>query len=585
MGEIRNPDDKRSRSAFRRYLDEDWTEWIGEYPELGTVFGLPGYNDRWTDDAPAGIARRERHLRASRERLAAFERSALDPADRLNYDLYTAMLAEAVEGLAFGEEPNPFHFGMPHNLRTPLNQMDGIHLGSADLLALQPHANDAELGDLLARLRALPSCVDLTVGLLEAGRTAGTTPPRVALRGVPDQIRGLIPEAAEATPLLDAFRERPGGRAADDFVRRRDEAVGLYHDAIRPAFARLLAYLTETYLPSCRETVGLSALPDGAAAYAHLIRWQTTTALTAAEIHAIGLAELDRIHREMEAVQTGVGFPGSLTDFFRFLRTDPGFFVARAEDLVERYRALAKRADPGLARLFGRLPRLPYGVEPMPEFKAASSPAAYYQPGAPAAGRAGLFYANTHDLGARPSWEMEDLVLHEAVPGHHLQIALADELEDLPDFRRHSGPTAYIEGWGLYAESLGGELGFYQDPYAKMGELIADAWRSVRLVVDTGLHAFGWSREQAIRFFAENAGRAESDIAVEVDRYIVWPGQALGYKIGALRFRELRARAEARLGPRFDVRGFHDTLLAEGALPLDLVADRVEAWIRSAGAG
>ncbi|MHB8352765.1 MAG: DUF885 domain-containing protein [Thermoplasmata archaeon] len=586
MGKIRpsGPGSERPRTEFRTYLDEDWALWIEEYPELGTVFGIPGYNDRWTDDSPAGIARRERHLRASRDRWTAFDRSALDPDDRLNHGLYGTMLAEAIEGLAFGEEPNPFHFGMPHNLRMPLNQMEGIHLGAADLLALQPHATVPDLEALLARLRSLPRAIDLTVDLLETGRAAGLTAPRVALRGVPEQVNGLIPEAAEATPLLDGLRERPTGVEAGAFSRLRDEAVGLYDGSVRPAFARLRAYLTDTYLPACRETVGLSALPDGAAAYAHLIRWQTTTALTPSEIHAIGLAELDRIHREMEAVRARAGFPGSLAEFFQFLRTDPRFYCDRPEELIEGYRALAKRADPGLARLFGRLPRLPYGVEPMPSFKAASSPAAYDQPGAPAAGRAGLFYANTHDLRARPRWEMEDLVLHEAVPGHHLQIALADELEDLPAFRRHSGPTAYIEGWGLYAESLGGELGFYQDPYAKMGELIADAWRSVRLVVDTGIHAFGWSRERAIRFFAEQAGRAEADIAVEVDRYIVWPGQALGYKIGALKFRELRARAEARLGARFDVRAFHDTLLAEGALPLDLVADRVEAWIRAAGA-
>ena len=576
---------ERPRSAFRQYLDEDWALWIDEYPELGTLFGVPGHHDRWTDDSTEGIARREAHLRASRDRLRGFDRSRLDPTDRTNHDLYGSMLEEAIEGLAFGEEPNPFHFGMPRNLRTPLNQMDGIHIGAPDLLTLQPHGTAAEVRDLLARLRALPRAVAQTVELLRAGRAAGFSPPREALRGVPAQFTALLPEAPANSPLLEAFRGEPGGADPTAVARARSEAEGIYTDSVRPAFERLRQYLVETYLPRCRETVGLGALPDGAAAYAHLIRWQTTTDLSAAAIHALGRSELGRIHREMDALKERVGFAGSRAEFFRHLRTDPGFFFSEESELLEGYRALAKRADPGLARLFGRLPRLPYGVEPMPAFKAPSSPAAYYQPGSGAAGRAGYFYANTHGLGARPRWEMEDLVLHEAVPGHHLQIALADELGELPEFRRHSGPTAFIEGWGLYAETLGEELGFYRDPYAKMGQLIADAWRSVRLVVDTGLHAFGWTRAQAIEFFRENTGRAEADIAVEVDRYIVWPGQALGYKIGALRFRELRTRAEQALGDRFDLRGFHDTLLAEGAIPLDRVAERVEAWIRDVGAG
>jgi uncharacterized protein (DUF885 family) len=400
---------------------------------------------------------------------------------------------------------------------------------------------------------------------------------------VGDEVRGLIHEDPMTSPLLEAFQQRPAGVSEADWARFLGEARRAYLEGARPALLRLHAYLVGQYLPACRESVGLVDLPNGAAWYEHLIRWQTTTTLSARQIHEIGLAELERIHRDMEKVRVSAGFTGTLPEFYAYLRTDPKFFYAEADQLVEKYRALGKRADAGLACLFGRLPRLPYGVEPMPAFKAPSSPAAYYMPGAPSAGRPGIFYANTHGLDSRPKWEMEDLVLHEAVPGHHLQIAISEELEGLPAFRRHSGYTAFVEGWGLYAETLGEELGFYQDPLSKMGQLIADAWRSVRLVVDTGMHSLGWSRQQAIQFFAENAGRSEADITVEIDRYIVWPGQALGYKIGQLKFRELRTRAEKALGPKFDVRTFHDILLGEGGLPLGLVEGRVDAWVREGG--
>ena len=264
-----------------------------------------------------------------------------------------------------------------------------------------------------------------------------------------------------------------------------------------------------------------------------------------------------------------------------FLRSDPRFFFDTPEALLAAYRDIAKRADPELARLFGRLPRLPYGVVPVPAYAEKSQTTAYYEPGSPAAGRPGYFYANTYDLRARPRWEMEALTLHEAVPGHHLQLALAQELEDVPEFRKHGFYTAYIEGWGLYAESLGSEMGFYTDAYSRFGQLTYEVWRAIRLVVDTGMHALGWSREQALRYFEENAGKAAHDIVVEIDRYIVWPGQALAYKIGELKIKELRARAAARLGERFDVRGFHDEVLASGAVPLDILEDRITRWLES----
>jgi len=272
-------------------------------------------------------------------------------------------------------------------------------------------------------------------------------------------------------------------------------------------------------------------------------------------------------------------FQGTLLDFFKFLRTDSQFFFSSAEDLLVAYRDISKRADAELPKLFGRLPRLPYGVVPVPAYNERSQTTAYYMPGSAKAGRAGFFYANTYDLRSRPKWEMEALTLHEAVPGHHLQIALAQEMENVPEFRKHERFTAYVEGWGLYAESLGSEMGFYKNPYARFGQLTYEMWRSIRLVVDTGMHSLGWSREKAIEYFKENAPKAEHDIVVEVDRYIVWPGQALAYKLGELKIKELRARATQLLGKQFDLRAFHDEILGNGPLPLELLESRIDRWI------
>jgi uncharacterized protein (DUF885 family) len=566
-------------TAFRTFLDRDWAAWLQDFPELGTIFGYPGYNDRWTDDSKEGVARRKHHLESTLAELRGFSRERLSERDRMDFDLYSALLEECVRGLPFGMDANPFHFGMPHNLWMPVSQMEGIHLTIADLLALQPKGTVRDLEDIVARLERSEAAIDQNIGLLREGMALGYTAPKAAIHGVPDQVKGLIVADPWKSPFLEPFGHRPTTVAEADWQRICDRAQQAYVAHARPALERFHRFLVEEYLPHSRAEVGVATLQNGKAAYEYLIRWQTTTNLTAEEIHQIGLRELDRIHAEMEEIRRKVGFSGTLVEFYTHLRTDPKFFVPDADTLIERYRALGKRADAGLARLFGLLPRLPYGVDPMPAFKAPSSPAAYYQPGALSEGRPGIFYANTHDLRARPTWEMEDLVLHEAVPGHHLQIAIADELEGMPSFRRQSGYTAFIEGWGLYAETLGEELGFYQDPLSKMGQLIADAWRSVRLVVDTGIHAKGWTRQQAIDFFAANAGRSIADITVEIDRYIVWPGQALAYKIGQLKFTELRRWAEKELGDRFRIRGFHDVLLGEGGLPLEMVDGRVRRWV------
>jgi len=391
---------------------------------------------------------------------------------------------------------------------------------------------------------------------------------------VPEQVRNQIVDEPAASPMLRPFQSMPPAIELPVAETLRAAAARAYTAAVAPAYRRLLEYLETRYLPRTRETIAARDLPDGEAWYAFSVRQMTTTRLGAEEIHRIGLGEVKRIRAEMDAVIARTGFDGTFQQFVGFLRTDDRFFFDRAEDLLVAYRDICKRVDPELPKLFATLPRLPYGVAAVPSYAEKSQTTAYYEPGSPSAGRPGRFFANTYDLRARPRWEMEALALHEAVPGHHLQIAIAQELPEMPDFRRHGFYTAYIEGWGLYAESLGPEMGFYEDPYAKFGQLTYEMWRAIRLVVDTGMHALGWSRQQAIDFFTENAGKAEHDIVVEVDRYIVWPAQALAYKIGELKIKELRARATAALGARFDLRLFHDEVLGAGALPLDVLASR-----------
>jgi uncharacterized protein (DUF885 family) len=460
----------------------------------------------------------------------------------------------------------------------PLNQMVGIQQDLPRTIGIMPAVTAADYENIVARLRSAPAAIDQTIALQKQGLALGLTPPRVPLQDVPRQIEAQIVVDPIASPLLDAFTKWPSGIPHADRDRLTAAAVAAYKDGVRPALARLHEYVAKTYLPACRETVGASALPKGAAMYAYNVRWHTTTAATPKEIHEIGLAEVKRIRAEMDAIIRQLGYKGTFEDFKQYLRTNTAFYYGDAEALVSGYRDIAKRADPGLAFLFGTLPRTPYGVRAVPEATAPSQTTAYYEPGALSAGRPANMYANTYKLDARPKWEMEALTLHEAVPGHHLQIALAQELEGLPEFRKNTGYTAFVEGWALYAESLGDDMGFYQDPYSKFGQLTYEMWRAVRLVVDTGLHAMGWTRQQAIDFFAENAAKTLQDITVEVDRYIVWPGQAVGYKMGQLKIRAIRAEAERRLGAKFDVRAFHDVVLGQGAVPLDVLERVVREW-------
>ena len=559
----RAPDAERLQALFK----VEWAYALSISPEFATYLGAPGYETQWTDLTAAAVAERKRLMGRPLTALATIDRAALSLHDRVSYDLFKRKLEEAVEGTRFPTELQP------------LTQLNGVHQDASQYLDVMPTATVAQLETQVTRLHALPAQVDQVIALLADGLARGITPPQVTLRDVPQQVRNQIPDDALKSPLLGGFN-RPGPNVpGEEAARLQAAAVEVYAQEVRPAFMRLEKFLTEEYLPGARTVIAASELPDGKAWYAWRVKTETSTDLTPQQIHEMGVSEVKRIRAEMERVKTLAGFKGTLPEFFEYLRTDPKFFYTDKEDLLRGYRDIAKRIDPQLMKLFRTLPRTTYGVLPVPAFAEKSQTTAYYYPGAPAAGRPGNFFANTYALNTRPKWEMEALTLHEAVPGHHLQISIAQELGDLPDFRRNGGYTAFVEGWGLYAESLGEELGLYTDPYAKFGQLTYEMWRAIRLVVDTGMHALGWSRAQAIQFFKDNAGKSEHDIVVEVDRYIVWPGQALAYKLGELKIKELRVFATKELGVKFDVREFHEEVLRHGAVPLSVLDRNIRDWV------
>ena len=548
-------------------FEANWEYRMIAIPESATWRGYPGQNNRWSNLSMEAIADGKESARQTLKAILSFDRAKLSEDNRLNYDLFRRDAEMAIERQQF-----PAEFLV-------LNQMDGLPRDVPSMIAMMPSAKTKDYDDILARLGGIPVLIDQTIELLQEGLRRGIVPPKVPLRTVADQVSGQVHISPMTSPMLSKFKIFPDTIPAAEQTRLTEAAKAVYADEVRPALKRLHLFLRDEYVTNCRATVGRSALPNGRAWYDHQIKHYTTTTLGADEIHDIGLREVNRIRSEMEAIRKKVGFEGDLYAFFEFLRTDPQFYYNTAEELLAGYRDICKRADPELTKLFRNLPRQPYGVIPVPSYIEKSVTTAYYQPGSNDAGRAGFFFANTYDLKSRPKWEMEALALHEAVPGHHLQLAVADEIVGLPEFRKYGRYTGYVEGWGLYSESLGEEMGFYTDLYSKFGQLTYEMWRAIRLVVDTGIHAKGWSRQRAIDFFKANAGKTEHDITVEVDRYIVWPGQALAYKLGELKLKELRSRATAELGDKFDIRSFHDEIVWNGALPLSILDRQINNWI------
>lgn len=548
-------------------LAEHWQWMMDEHPESATAVGwAQADHTGWTDHSAEAYDRRRRVRSERLAQVQGIDRAALSDGDVLNADLLQYDLEMAVEGGRFPSE------------LMPVTQMGGVQQSPAYALTLMPMAKVDDGAALVARLRNLPPVIDRTIEQLREGLAAGVTPPQVVLRDVAEQIVNMSVAGVDS-PLVAPLDALTVSVPAAEHDRLRAEAAAVVDDAVRPAYGRLHDFFGDEYLPRTRTTIACVDLPDGEAWYDHSVRRYTTTEMSPKEIHELGLAEVARIREAMHQVIADADFGGDFAAWNEMLRTDPRFFHTSAEALLTEYRDIAKRADPELARLFGVLPRNPYGVKPIPSYAERSQTTAYYSRGAQSAGRAGIFYANTYDLPSRPRWEMEALTLHEAVPGHHLQISLQQELEGLPELRKNPSYTGYIEGWGLYAESLGEEMGFYTDPYSRYGQLTYEMWRAIRLVVDTGMHSLGWSRDQAIEYFEANSAKARHDIVVEIDRYITWPGQALAYKLGELTFKRLRRRATDELGGRFDVRAFHDQVLKDGALPLRVLEQRFESWL------
>lgn len=552
---------------LQTFFEEEWEYGLKENPIKATLLGDLRYNDRLGDSSIAAIERRQRHGVEALRQLESIDRSKLADSDKMNYDLYLENLTLRIEGHRF-----PWYL-------TPIDQMGGVQQGPPNVVRSLPFRNAKHYEDYLSRLSQLPAVVDQTIERMQEGLKQRITPPKITLRAVAEQIQAQIVSKVEESPFYRPFKNFPETVPLSEQERLRAAGKEAIEQSILPAYQKLHDFWVSEYYPNTRETIGLSSLPNGEQWYAFGVKVSTTTNLLPKEIHEIGLREVKRIRAEMDKIIKGSGFEGTREEFFEFLRGDPQFYYSKPEHLLAGYRDICKRADAELPKLFGKFPRLPYGVREVPEYSAPSQTTAYYHGGSLKAGRPGWFYANTYKLETRPKWEMEALAIHEAVPGHHLQIALAQEMEGIPKFRRHGHYTAFVEGWGLYSESLGEEMGFYNDPYSKFGQLTYEMWRAIRLVVDTGMHAFGWDRQKAIDYFKANAGKQEHDITVEVDRYIVWPGQALAYKIGELKIKELRKFATKELGDRFDIRGFHDTVLGSGAVPLSILEQNVKNYV------
>jgi uncharacterized protein (DUF885 family) len=556
--------------ALHAFFDQEWEYTLTQSPAMASMLGDRRANDRWDDVSLAAIEKRIAHTREALDRLQKIDRGQLNAADQLNYDLFEQQAKLDQEEAKF------------RGFLIPLTQREGLQLADeiADALRFET-VKDYE--DWITRLRGFGTFADQTMALMKEGARAKIVQPKVTMERVPKQIEKQLVSVPEESPFYKPLKQFPASIAEADQARLRRAAREAIEEVVLPAYRRFHAFFTAEYLPACFDEVGAWQLPQGAEFYSFVTRRFTTTQLTPRQIHELGLSEVKRIRGEMEKVKAAAGFGGTLEEFFVFLRTDQQFFCKTPAALLAEYRALSRTIDPRLVRLFRTLPRMPYGIEPIPDNSAPDTTTAYYRKPAADGSRAGTFFVNLYRPETRPRWEMMALALHESVPGHHLQIALAMEQGALPEFRKNMELTAFVEGWALYCESLGDELGLYNDPYAKFGQLTYEIWRAVRLVVDTGIHEQKWTRQQAIDFFKANAPKTDQDIVNEIDRYISWPGQALAYKIGELKIKDLRARAQKQLGAKFDVREFHDVILLAGAIPLDVLEARVTAWLKTKG--
>ncbi len=555
------------------YLAAQWKYLMTEFPEWATYVGYPGQNDRWTDRSLETIQRHSNEMKCELAALVKIPRGGLKGEERINFDLAKRNLEMGIEGDKFDGQ------------YLVLDHLSGLHMDVADTLTAMPTANKKDYENMISRLNGVPKREEQEETLLREGLKRKVTAVKMFLLRVPAQFDRVLTAKIEDSPIYKPFADIGTNISPEDKAELQSRAKEAIETKVYPALKKLKGFLVTQYIPGARESISYADMPNGKAWYAYNVKSRTTTDMTPDELHDLGLKEVARIHKAMEKVKEEAKFRGDLKAFNEFLLKDKQFFYDNKEDLLKGYRAIAKRIDPELTKQFKTLPRLTYGVREMPEYKAKESPGAYYEGGSLEAGRPGYFTANTSDLKGRPKWAMEALTMHEAVPGHHFQISTAQEIKGLPEFRRFGGYTAYIEGWGLYAESLGEDMGMYKTAYDKYGQLSYEIWRAIRLVVDTGIHSKGWSRQKAIDYFADNMPKAKQESEVEVDRYITWPGQALAYKVGQLKFSALKAHARAELGDKFDVREFHDQLLNHGPLPMDVLENSVNEWIETVKKG
>ena len=552
-------------------FDGYWEENLQLNPLLATYVGDPRYNGQLPNFLGTEFrAQRLAFNKKWREQAAALDLATLSERERLSMQIFIRQLDQDIEAERFPAHLQPIdQFDSPHQ--------DFAQLGSGS--SAQPFKTVKDYDDWLMRAGQIPVLFDQAIANMREGLIQGVVQPRVLMDKVLPQLDALIVDEPARSIFYQPIARLPAGFSAEDKSRLTQAYTALIHDTLTPAYRRLREFIAKDYLPKSRPSVGLDALPRGADWYAFRVRTITTTDLTPAQIHKIGLDEVARIHGEMRKVIAAQGFQGDLKDFFEFLDTDQRFEFKSEAALLAYYNGLRKKVDVGADRLFSLKPRAAFEIRPVEAFRNKSAAGGSYQMPSEDGSRPGIFYVNTYDLPSRKRWDAEDLYLHEAIPGHHFQIALQQELTSLPKFRRFGRFTAYIEGWALYAESLGKELGVYQDPYDYFGYLQNELWRAIRLVVDTGLHSKGWTRQQVIDYMLANSAQSETQAVSEAERYMAIPGQALAYKIGELKIRALRAKAQKALGVRFDIREFHRVVLEDAALPLDVLEQKIDRWI------
>ena len=553
--------------SLKQLIDEEWAWRLRDNPTFATTVGDYRYNDRLTSVTVADYGRREKESRAFLERLEAIDRSRLADAERLNYDLFRRSLRDRIGEYEF------------KTYLLPITNREGFHTDFPQLADNVPLDDARDYENYCARLEAFATYANQHIELMRAGLKGGYTLPRVVMEGWEGGVVAQIVEDPTKNLLYAPFEKFPDAVPGSERARLAERGRKAIMTSVVPGFRAFRDFMSTEYVPGCRPGIAAADLPNGKAFYEFLVKEYTTLDLTPQQVHDTGLAEVKRIRAEMDAVIRETGFTGSFAEFLEFLRTDPRFYPDTPEALMKETALVLKRMDGELPRLFKTLPRMPYGIRPIPDFMAPKTTTAYYNRPAGDGTRAGFYMVNLYDLKSRPLYEVEALSLHEAVPGHHLQIAIMQEIPDVPMFRRFDFFTAFIEGWGLYSERLGLEAGFYQDPYSDFGRLSYEMWRAMRLVVDTGIHCFGWTRQQAIDYMAANGALSMHNITMEVDRYIAWPGQAVAYKTGELKIRELRDYASRELGTAFDVREFHDVVLWSGAVPLDVLEANVKSWV------